>query len=112
VKKLIVATLLVAGFVFAAPTHAAAQSTCVNVSFNQRSPGYGYILTNNCGAVENVVFATPNYTSTVIYLSNGETTEVGTKNNQPYKVWNCPSGAPYDPNGPISYNSENVQCRE
>lgn len=111
-KKLLLATLFALGMFFLAPTHAAAQSSCINVTFNQNSPGYGYILTNNCGTSEQVVFATPTGTFGVMYLSAGENQEVGTRNNQPYKVWNCPSGAPYDPNGPITYNSYNVQCRQ
>jgi len=109
-KKLLLAALFMAGM-FMTPTHAAAQSSCIGVGFNQNSPGYGYILANNCGAFEYVVFATPTGTFGVIYLPAGQTSEVGTRNNQPYKVWNCPSGAPYDPNGNITYNSSNVQCR-
>lgn len=111
-KKVLAATLFMAGMLFLAPIHAAAQSSCISVSFNQNSPGYGYILTNNCGAFEYVVFATPTGTFGVMYLEAGENQEVGTRNNQPYKVWSCPSGSPYDPNGNITYKSYNVRCRE
>lgn len=111
-KKLLLVTLFMVAMFFVTPTHAAAQSSCIGVSFNQSSPGYGYILTNNCGAFEYVVFATPTGTFGVMYLQAGQNQEVGTRNNQPYKVWNCPSGSPYDPNGNITYNSNNVQCRQ
>lgn len=111
-KKLLFATVLMLGAFFLAPAHAAAQSGCVAVSFNQNSPGYGYILTNNCGSFEYVVFTTPTGTFGVIYLQAGDSSEVGTRNNQPYKVWNCPSGAPYDPSGNLTYNSTNVRCRQ